>query len=45
MRRLSSELNELLGLDTLVISIKIGDSSSEDKKLSFFDNVNRQVLH
>lgn len=44
MQRLAAEIKQELGPDIFVYRIRIGESSSEDRKASFFDDVNRQVL-
>ena len=43
IQRLAAEIKEELGPETFVYRIRIGESSSEDRSSSFFDDVNRQV--
>jgi hypothetical protein len=43
MQRLAAEIKRELGPETFVYRIRIGESSSDDRSSSFFDDVNRQV--
>jgi len=43
MKGVSAEIKEAIGPETFVYAIRLGLSSSQDRSLSFFDDVNRQV--
>jgi hypothetical protein len=43
MKRISAEIKAALGPEVLVYTIRIGESTSDDKWKSFFDDANRQV--